>query len=214
MLNFDFQKKRTKLPELGSGGGGLGDSDNARKKTFFLSLTPSLSQLIPCLHQPTQKDEADDVPHDAQRHLAQVAQPRLPSLSKPSLERPRLPSSQLGCVPAPCRADRFLQNFFFRFFCIFFFPSHRGQNSRFSVQGRSLARWGSVAARCRSKLCSAQLGYRLALVPRALSFHAEVNFFVKKIIIIIALIILLLLIIIITIVNHQHLILFSACQHK
>ena len=65
-----------------------------------------------CLHQPTQKDQADDVPHDAQRHLAQVAPPRLPSLSKPSLERPRLPSSQLGCVPAPCRADRFLQNFF------------------------------------------------------------------------------------------------------
>ena len=28
-------EKRTKLPELGSGGGGLGDSGNARKKTFF-----------------------------------------------------------------------------------------------------------------------------------------------------------------------------------
>ena len=28
-------KMRTKLAELGSGGGGLGDSGNARKKTFF-----------------------------------------------------------------------------------------------------------------------------------------------------------------------------------
>ena len=35
MLNFDFRKKRTKLPELGSWGGGLGNSGNARKKTFF-----------------------------------------------------------------------------------------------------------------------------------------------------------------------------------
>ena len=34
-MNFEFRKKRTKLPELGSGGGGLGDSGNARKKTFF-----------------------------------------------------------------------------------------------------------------------------------------------------------------------------------
>ena len=112
----------------------------------------------------------------------------------------------------PAEQIGFYRTFLLCFFCIFFFPSHRGQNSRFSVQGRSLARWGSVAARCRSKLCSAQLGHRLALVPRALSFHAEVNFFVKKIIITIALIIL--IIIIITIVNHQHLILFSACQHK
>ena len=35
ILTFDVQKKRTKLPELGSGVGGLGDSGNARKKTFF-----------------------------------------------------------------------------------------------------------------------------------------------------------------------------------
>ena len=43
ILNFDFRKKRTKLPELGSwGGGGLGDSGNARKKTFFFSLMSSL----------------------------------------------------------------------------------------------------------------------------------------------------------------------------
>ena len=34
-MNFDFRKKRTKLPKLGSGGGGLGNSGNARKKTFF-----------------------------------------------------------------------------------------------------------------------------------------------------------------------------------
>ena len=33
ILNFDVRKKRTKLPELGSGGGGL--DGNARKKTFF-----------------------------------------------------------------------------------------------------------------------------------------------------------------------------------
>ena len=34
-MNFDFRKKRTKLPELRPWGGGLGDSGNAWKKTFF-----------------------------------------------------------------------------------------------------------------------------------------------------------------------------------
>ena len=34
-LEFWLPKKRTELPELESGGGGLGDSGNARKKTFF-----------------------------------------------------------------------------------------------------------------------------------------------------------------------------------
>ena len=42
ILNFDVRKKRTKLPKLGSGGG-LGNSGNARKKTFFFKLTSSLS---------------------------------------------------------------------------------------------------------------------------------------------------------------------------
>ena len=46
-MNFDFRKKGTKLPELGSWGGGLGNSGNARKKTFFFNwplplLTPIL----------------------------------------------------------------------------------------------------------------------------------------------------------------------------
>ena len=35
-LEFRIPKKRTKLPELGSWGGGLGNSGNARKKMFFL----------------------------------------------------------------------------------------------------------------------------------------------------------------------------------
>ena len=34
-LEFWLPKKRTKLPKLGSGGGRVGDSGNARKKTFF-----------------------------------------------------------------------------------------------------------------------------------------------------------------------------------
>ena len=45
---FDVKKQRTKLPELGSGGGGcLRDSGNARKKTFFL-LMSSLVVTIDC----------------------------------------------------------------------------------------------------------------------------------------------------------------------
>ena len=35
ILNFEVQKKGTKLPVLGSGRGVLGDSGNARRKTFF-----------------------------------------------------------------------------------------------------------------------------------------------------------------------------------
>ena len=34
-MNFDVRKKRTKLPEMDKGWGGLGDSGNARKKAFF-----------------------------------------------------------------------------------------------------------------------------------------------------------------------------------
>ena len=49
MLNFDFRKKRTKLPELGSWGGCLGNSGDAQKKTFFFSidLFPYLVLLCP-----------------------------------------------------------------------------------------------------------------------------------------------------------------------
>ena len=54
----------------------------------------------------------------------------------------------------------------------FFFS--RGQNSRFSVHGRRVAHWGSVAARCRTKLCSAKPRYHFTLVSSALSFNAEV----------------------------------------
>ena len=43
---FDVRKKRTKLPELGSWGGGLGNSGNARKKTFFFQLISSLIVLF------------------------------------------------------------------------------------------------------------------------------------------------------------------------
>ena len=40
-MNFDVWKKRTKLHELGSGGG-LGNSGNAQKKTVFFQLISSL----------------------------------------------------------------------------------------------------------------------------------------------------------------------------
>ena len=45
-MNFDFRKKRTKLPELGSWGGGLGNSGNARKKTFFFCWPLPLGKII------------------------------------------------------------------------------------------------------------------------------------------------------------------------
>ena len=46
-LNFDVRKKRTKLPELGSwGGGGFRKFGQCPKENVFLPLTPSLRHTI------------------------------------------------------------------------------------------------------------------------------------------------------------------------
>ena len=39
-MNFDFRKKEDQVARIGVMGGGLGESGNARKKTFFFFVDP------------------------------------------------------------------------------------------------------------------------------------------------------------------------------